>query len=247
MYAPGRCLTKASRRSSTAGGPELGAGQGARRAAQLAHRRGGLDAAADDVADDEPDRVLADSERVVPVAADLQRGDGGQVAAGDREARVARHVAGEQALLQRQRDPMLVLVEAGALERLAALRGARVEERAVLGLERVRRRGRHRAGCRSAFHCIASMQHGAAVAGSEPRVPSARGGRGRAERPVSASVSAMLDLGRRRATSAICATAASRHPGGVDRRREGGAQALQALGALRAARSPSRARTSSRS
>ena len=52
--------------------PDAGDRQRAHRAAQLAHRRRGLQPAPDDVADDDPDPVAGEHEGVVPVAADLQ-------------------------------------------------------------------------------------------------------------------------------------------------------------------------------
>ena len=56
-----------------AGSAEARSGECASRAAQLAHRGGGLDPSPDDVADHEPDAVAGERERVVPVAADLER------------------------------------------------------------------------------------------------------------------------------------------------------------------------------
>ena len=60
---------------------------GAQRGAQLAHRHGRLDAAPDDVADDDADATARKRDDVVPVAAHLGLAAARQVAHGELDAR----------------------------------------------------------------------------------------------------------------------------------------------------------------
>ena len=92
----------------------------------------------DHVADDDADAVLADREAVVPVAADLQRLDGGPVVGGDLEALVVRRAARQQAPLQDLRDVALLLVQPRVLERERRAVGEIGQERKVCGAEAAR-------------------------------------------------------------------------------------------------------------
>ena len=83
---------------------------GARDAAQLAHARGGGDAAARDVADDEAQPPAREGEGVEPVAADRGALAAGREVRGQRDAGRIGEPAGEEVALQRGGDRALALV-----------------------------------------------------------------------------------------------------------------------------------------
>ena len=96
-------------------------GERAERVPQLPHHRGGLNALADDVADDEADRAVLELDDVVPVSADVDADRARQVAGRERDPADRRQALRQDAALHRLRDPALGLVAAGAVERLLAL------------------------------------------------------------------------------------------------------------------------------
>jgi hypothetical protein len=98
------------------------------------HRRGGAQAAADDVAHDDAEHALAGEEDVVPVTADLEHLHARAVGGGHGEAGVERGVHGQQRVLQLVRDARALLVQQGPVDRQAALLADRQQE---LGVERV--------------------------------------------------------------------------------------------------------------
>ena len=94
--------------SSSGAGLEPGRRQRAQGAAQLAHRRGGLEAAPHDVADHDPERLARlEPERVVPVAPDLEALLRRAVGDPDLDALRFAERAREQAALQLERDLLL--------------------------------------------------------------------------------------------------------------------------------------------
>ena len=83
--------------------------EGARHAAQLAHRRGREDSAPGDVAEHYTEPAAGQGERVVPVAPDL--GAGRLVVRGELQPADLGQPLGQQAALQLNRDAMLLLVQ----------------------------------------------------------------------------------------------------------------------------------------
>ena len=93
------------------------------RAAQLPHRRSGLHAAPDHVADHDEDAAVVALDDGVPVAAHLEVGAAGQIAHRGRHRRALHLRAAEQAQLERLRSLALALVQPRVLDchrRLAA-------------------------------------------------------------------------------------------------------------------------------
>jgi hypothetical protein len=83
---------------------------GARDRAQLAHPRGGVDAVARDIPDDDAEAAAGQRDRVVPVAADPRPARAGRDVRGERDADDARQPVGQQRALQRRGDPAVALV-----------------------------------------------------------------------------------------------------------------------------------------
>ena len=103
------------------GGRRLDQPVGPERVAELAHRRRGAQAVAGHVAHHERDAPVGALEDVVPVAADGGAARARQVARRQLEAVDRRQPLGQQAALERLRDPVLALVdlEQARLHRLA--------------------------------------------------------------------------------------------------------------------------------
>ena len=120
--------TESSCSSSLAGSAPVSK-QRARRRAQLAHHRRGGQAAADAVADDDADAVVADGQHVVEVAADLQRRHRGLVAHGEAGGQRARR---QHRALQRQRRLARDLELPDMLHRQAEMPDKRRDELPVL-------------------------------------------------------------------------------------------------------------------
>ena len=114
----------------------------AQRAAHLAHRRGRLDAAPDDVADDDRHAPAGQRDRVVPVAADLGAVVAGLIARGERDAGHLRQAGRQQRALQLLGDPPLLLVQARAGDRQARASRRQAEQIDRLGIEVVARERR---------------------------------------------------------------------------------------------------------
>ena len=91
-------------------GGEAVEGVDAQRAAELAHGRRGLHPAADDVAHDGADPDGGEGDDVVPVAADVDVGDSGEVTGREPEAGCVGQLGGDQAPLQRLGDAVLAAV-----------------------------------------------------------------------------------------------------------------------------------------
>lgn len=98
------------------GGGEGELGEGADSTAELTHGGGGFDAAAHDVPDDQGGSVTLERYGVVPVAADLARGAGGLVAAGDLQAGQVRWALRKQTALEGEGRLALRLVSAGVVD-----------------------------------------------------------------------------------------------------------------------------------
>ena len=110
------------------------------RVSELRHRRGCLDALADDVPDHEPELPVRQPDGVEPVAADVDAGGSRKVASGELNAFDARQRRGKDAALKRLGDRLLGLEEARAVERLCGLAGEGLDESPVLCREPVRLR-----------------------------------------------------------------------------------------------------------
>ena len=121
MKPTAACVTNRSSRVSSPAGPTPGPATRADRAAQLPHGGGGVQATADDVADRHREHVVVDQERVVPVAADLERLDTGAVLGGDAEPVVDRQVGAQQGALQLVGDRRLLVEHRRALQRQSRL------------------------------------------------------------------------------------------------------------------------------
>jgi hypothetical protein len=90
-----------------------------------ARQRCSTHAFAADVADRQPPPPIAELEQVVEVAADLARRAGRPVARGDRARGSVGQVVGEQAALERLRDPTLLGVQPSVLVRQELERAGR--------------------------------------------------------------------------------------------------------------------------
>ena len=111
-------------------------GVGARGAAQHAHLPGGLQAVADDVADDQRDAAAGELERVVPVAADAVAVGGREIARRELAARQLGREHGQQAALERLDRRALALVALGAGQRDAGGERELARDRRILLAER---------------------------------------------------------------------------------------------------------------
>ena len=100
-----------------------------------AHHGRGADALAADVADAELDDPVGPADRVVPVAADLDRVAAREVVAGELDAVGGRQPVGQQAALQAHGELVLVREEPSALERVRGLVGERPEQVPLARLE----------------------------------------------------------------------------------------------------------------
>ena len=210
----------------------------AQRAAQLAHRRGGFGAVADDVADRDPQPPAGQLDDVVEVAA--RRGAlGRQVADRDLEPVRARQRLRQQRLLERGRQVVLGLVDPRPAQRLAAQARQRQQVVAVVRPERRaggRTRARSRPAPRRRRRAGAAPPTGPAGAPREsadtgrrspPRSPAtaawscARPRPAGARRPAAATGSARAcpPHGRRRARARACAGARRAAPPRRCRRR----------------------------
>ena len=97
-------------------GGQVDVGEGAYGGAQPAHGGGGVDAVADDVADDEGDPGAGQRDDVEPVAAHAGLAAGGQVAGGDLECRLVGQRLREQAALQGHGGGAFAGVAAGVVD-----------------------------------------------------------------------------------------------------------------------------------
>ena len=104
---------------------------GAQGGAHPPHPRRGVQAVADDVADDDRHAPVGQREEAAPVAADLVAVVTGEVVRGDLQAGQHAHV-GQEAALQRERRLASRLVELGLADRQAHAVGDEVEELQVV-------------------------------------------------------------------------------------------------------------------
>ncbi len=115
----------------------------AQRAAQAAHQRGRGQALAGHVAHHQPDPPAGHRDHVVPVAPHLGLRGGGQVAGGHREPGQLREAVGQQAPLERLGDPVLALVDPGAVDPERHAIGGQPEQGQVVRGEPARGGGEH--------------------------------------------------------------------------------------------------------
>jgi hypothetical protein len=112
--------------------------------AQPAHGHGRADAVPGDVADDEGDPGAGQLDRLIPVAADLQRG-AGQVAVADLDGGRGGQAGGQHGPLQGQRGGVLPLEPARVVEEDRGAVGELLADRHVIGVEPAEARVPHAA------------------------------------------------------------------------------------------------------
>ena len=206
VSAAGTPSTNRSSRAEQLGRSGVDGGQRADRAAQLPHRRRGVQPAADDVADHDGDPVGVEEERVVPVAADLQRVDRRPVARRQPEPRVVGHAAGQHAVLQGGGDAALLVVQPGPLEGQAGLLAEGLQQPELLGVGR--------AGCAEpqGQHAERPVERDERRQDEHAR-PGCRGPRAAAGSPLRRSGTCTTQPSRSRATSGRLSCAGGRSSG----------------------------------
>ena len=125
-------------RRSWIGLPACRIGERSYGGAQPAHGGGGVDAVADDIADDQGDPGAGERDHVEPVSAHVDLGAGGQVTAGDLHRRSPGEALRQQAALQGQGGDPLAGVAAGIVKGKGGPGGEFLGKQHVVRLERLR-------------------------------------------------------------------------------------------------------------